>query len=164
LYKLFSQKKKCARAQRWEKLDVVLDNTPEGGKTCKAQCILCSTELRTSYVSRLVASHFTEAECVATVPKTKRLKLESACSSQTLCASGAQSNSVTAQEGPVKQYIAPDAMKPQDLENLKMFFYTNPLSLHLIDDGILRKAFAAFGITLPGRTQLSTTMLDNTKR
>jgi hypothetical protein len=29
-----------------------------------------------------------------------------------------------------------------------MFFYTNPLPLHLIDDGFLRKAFAAFGITL----------------
>jgi hypothetical protein len=62
----------------------------------------------------------------------------------------------------MKQYIVPAAMKTQALENLNMFFYTNPLPLHLIDDGFLRKAFAAFGITLPGRTQLSTTMLDNT--
>jgi hypothetical protein len=62
----------------------------------------------------------------------------------------------------MKQYIVPAAMKAQALENLKMFFYTNPLPFHLIDDGFLRKAFAAFGITLPGRTQLSTTMLDNT--
>jgi hypothetical protein len=85
---------------------------------------------------------------VATVPKNKRLKLESACSSQTPKASGAQSNSVTAQEGAMKQYIVPAAMKTQALENLKMFFYTNPLPLHLIDDGFLRKAFAAFGITL----------------
>jgi hypothetical protein len=159
---LSSQKKKCARAHWWEKLDVVLDTTPEGVKTCKVQCILCSTKLSTPNLSRLAASHFTETGCVATVPKNKPLKLESACSSQTPKASGAQSNSVTAQEVAMKQYIMPSAMETQALENLKMFFYTNPLPLYLIDDGFLRKAFAAFEITLTGRTQLSTTMLDNT--
>jgi hypothetical protein len=79
---------------------------------------------------------------VATVPKNKRLKrlkLESACSSQTQNASGAQSNSVIAQEGAMKQYIMPAAMKTQALENLKMFYYTNPLPLHLIDDGFLQR-------------------------
>jgi hypothetical protein len=147
-YELLSQKKKCSRAQWWEKLDVVLDTTPEGVKTCKVQCILWSTKLSTSNLSRLAASHFTETGCVATVPKNKRLKLESACSSQTPKASGAQSNSVTAQEGAMNQCIVPAVMKTQALENLKMFFYTNPLPLHLIDDGFLRKAFSVFGITL----------------
>lgn len=47
------------------------------------------------------------------------------------------------------------------IDELSLFFFTNPtVSLHLIGDAHLKNAFAALGVSLPGRTALGGTLLD----
>jgi hypothetical protein len=48
----------------------------------------------------------------------------------------------------------------QALKHLSLFFYTNMVALQLIECPHLQAAFKVFGVDLPGRKKLSTSMLD----
>ena len=62
--------------------------------------------------------------------------------------------------GSLQQYMVSESQQTLAIQALSRFFFKRCVSLHNIDAPELREAFQHLGVTLPGRSCLSTTLLD----
>jgi hypothetical protein len=125
--------KQGGKAEWWKKFDfeIVLG-------VAKLKCIFCGDHMSAENPSQRASSHFKDLAggCVKSAPGSKqhkRLKGDGSAG-----ASGDQAISTSASasgsnQAKITAYIAPQAARQQCMEKLKMFFYTNPIALHLIE-------------------------------